>query len=63
MHLCMYFLQNNSNYCINGAWFPEDNYLLNNVDKIQHIPGTIVHGRYDVLCPMKTAWELHKVLE
>ena len=30
------------------------------MDKIRHIPTTIVQGRYDVVCPFKTAWELHK---
>jgi hypothetical protein len=35
--------------------------LLNNADKISHIPVTIVQGRYDVVCPAETAWQLHKV--
>ena len=39
--------------------FLEDNQLLNNVDKIQNIPGFIVQGRYDMICPMKQAWDLH----
>jgi proline iminopeptidase len=30
------------------------------VGKIRHIPAVIVQGRYDVVCPMVTAWELHK---
>lgn len=38
-----------------------DNYLLDNVDKIRHIPCIIIQGRYDVTTPMKTAWDLHKV--
>ena len=38
-----------------------ENYLLDNVDKIRHIPATIIQGRYDVTTPMKTAWDLHKV--
>ena len=33
--------------------------LLKGVDKIRHIPAVIVQGRYDVVCPMRTAWELH----
>ena len=36
--------------------------ILNNVDKILHIPTFIVQGRYDVVCPTKSAWELHKTL-
>jgi proline iminopeptidase len=31
-----------------------------NVDKIRHIPAVIVQGRYDLVCPMATAWALHK---
>lgn len=30
------------------------------IDKIRHIPTTIIQGRYDSVCPAKTAWELHK---
>ena len=31
-----------------------------NVDKIRHIPTVIVQGRYDVVCPMTSAWDLHR---
>ena len=47
-------------YFTNRAFFPTDNYLIENVYKIRHIPGEIVHGRYDVVCPIENAWELHK---
>lgn len=47
-------------YFINNAFFKTDNYLLENIHKISHLPCTIVHGRYDVVCPAKNAWELHK---
>lgn len=57
--LCLWFC---SHYFVHGGWFPENNYLLDNVDKIRHLPATIVQGRYDVVTPMKTAWELHKVI-
>lgn len=30
--------------------------------QIRHIPTTIVHGRYDVTCPLENAWKLHKRL-
>ena len=39
----------------------EDGYLLNSVDTVRHIPATIINGRYDMVTPIKTAWELHKV--
>jgi proline iminopeptidase len=35
-----------------------ENQLLDNVDKIRHIPCVIVQGRYDVVCPPTTAYEL-----
>ena len=50
-----------SHYFVNGGWFEDDNHLLSRVDTIRHIPATIVQGRYDMITPMKTAWELHKV--
>jgi proline iminopeptidase len=48
-------------YFIN-AIFVEEAHILNNIEKIQHIPTYIVQGRYDVVCPTKSAWELHKAL-
>ena len=48
-------------YFIN-AIFVEESYILNNVDSIQDIPTTIIQGRYDVVCPATSAWELHKAL-
>ncbi len=47
-------------YFINNCFFPSDNYILENVEKIRHIPTVIVQGRYDIVCPMVSAWELHK---
>jgi len=47
-------------YFVNGGFFKTEEQLLEDVDKIKHIPGTIVQGRYDVVCPMISAWELHK---
>lgn len=48
-------------YFLNKCFFEQENQLLINVEKIRHIPGVIVQGRYDVVCPMVSAWELHKV--
>lgn len=53
------FARIESHYFVNAGFFAEG-YVLDNVDKIRHIPTTIVQGRYDVVCPFKTAWELHK---
>jgi len=43
-----------------GTFFKSDNFLLENVGKIRHLPGVIIHGRYDVVCPIKNAWDLHR---
>lgn len=47
-------------YFMNNAFFPTENYLLENVEKIRHIPAVIIQGRYDVVCPARSAWDLHK---
>ncbi|MCE7897816.1 MAG: prolyl aminopeptidase [bacterium] len=43
-------------------YFLADDEILSNIDKINNIPTIIVHGRYDVLCPLKQAWEIHNSL-
>jgi len=47
-------------YFMNNAFFATDNYLIENVGKIRHIPAVIVQGRYDVVCPLMSAWELSR---
>ncbi len=47
-------------YFVNNCFFDTDNYLLEHVDRIRHIPAVIVHGRYDVVCPVMSAWDLHR---
>ncbi len=47
-----------NHYFINKGWFEKENQLINNIDIIRSIPSVIVQGRYDVVCPMKTAMEL-----
>ena len=47
-------------YFMNNSFFNSDNYLIENVEKIRHIPAVIVQGRYDVVCPATSAWDLHK---
>ena len=48
-------------YFFNKGFFKTDAHILENMDKIRHIPATIVQGRYDVVCPATSAWDLHKV--
>lgn len=45
-------------YFTNKGFFQEDGWILKNVDKIRHIPAWIVQGRYDVVCPATSAYEL-----
>ena len=48
-------------YASNG-FFLEEGQLLRDAHKIREIPVTIIHGRYDMICPPITAWRLHKAL-
>ncbi|MFN7729390.1 MAG: prolyl aminopeptidase [Bdellovibrio sp.] len=54
------FARIEAHYFINNAFFETNNWILENIDKIRHIPGVIVQGRYDVVCPAKSAWDLHQ---
>lgn len=46
-------------YFMNDAFFKTPNWLIENISKIRHIPTVIVQGRYDVVCPVRSAWDLH----
>ena len=50
-------------YFINNGFFKSDGWILKHINKIKNIPNVIIQGRYDVVCPMKSAWELHKKWE
>jgi len=47
-------------YFVNGGFFPEENWLINNVETIRHIPTWIAQGRFDVVTPISGAWALHR---
>ena len=47
-------------YFINKGFFEYDGWILDNISTIKNIPNVIVQGRYDVVCPMISAWDLHK---
>jgi proline iminopeptidase len=49
-----------THYFVNDLFMPE-NALLGNIDRIRHLPGVIVQGRYDMVCPIRTAEALHQV--
>jgi len=47
-------------YFVNGGFLQRESQLLDGVGRIRHIPAVIVQGRHDVVCPMFTAWDLHR---
>ncbi|MGA1599711.1 MAG: prolyl aminopeptidase [bacterium] len=47
-------------YFMNGGFFERDGQLLEDVDRIRHIPTIIIQGRYDICTPMRSAWDLHR---
>jgi proline iminopeptidase len=47
-------------YFVNGAFLRKDTQLLDDVPRIAHLPGVIVQGRYDVVCPARSAFDLHR---
>lgn len=49
-----------AHYFLNGG-FVEPNHILANADALKGIPGRIIHGRYDMVCPLENAQALHKV--
>tara|TARA_B100001029_G_C15062597_1_gene459879 strand:+ start:3691 stop:4638 length:948 start_codon:yes stop_codon:yes gene_type:complete len=48
-------------YFINKGFFEYDGWILDQIDKIRHIRTEIVQGRYDIVCPIRSAWDLYKV--
>lgn len=59
-HKALAFARIECHYFINNAFFETENFILENASKLKGIPGVIVQGRYDVVCPAKSAWELHQ---
>jgi len=47
-------------YFVNHGFFSHPDQLLDGVDRIRHIPAVIIHGRYDMCCPVSNAWDLHR---
>ncbi len=59
-HLAYALARIEAHYFVNDL-FMEENQLLRDIDRIRHLPGVIVQGRYDMVCPIYTADELHRV--
>jgi len=54
------FARIEAHYFVHGGFLRSDSQLLDDAVKIAHLPGVIVQGRYDVVCPAASAWALHK---
>ncbi|KQW55156.1 prolyl aminopeptidase [Variovorax sp. Root411] len=58
-HFALAFARLENHYFVHGAWL-EEGQLLRDAHKLHGIPGVIVHGRYDMPCPARYAWALHR---
>ncbi len=56
-HMSLALARIECHYFVNGG-FMEENQLIKNIDCIRNIPAVIVQGRYDIVCPVVSAWEL-----
>jgi proline iminopeptidase len=58
-HFALAFARIENHYFSNVAWL-DDNQLLRNAHRLKGIKGSIIHGRYDMPCPARYAYQLHK---
>lgn len=58
-HFALAFARLENHYFVHDAWL-EEGQLLRDAHRLHGIPGVIVHGRYDMPCPARYAWALHK---
>ncbi len=58
-HVALSLARIESHYFVNHAFFEPDQ-ILRNAGRLVGIPGLIVQGRYDLICPMRSAWDLHR---
>jgi proline iminopeptidase len=54
------FARIEAHYFVNRGFMDSDDQLLRDIEHIRHIPAVIVQGRYDIVCPMRSAWDLHR---
>ncbi|CBA14996.1 prolyl aminopeptidase [Xanthomonas albilineans] len=59
-HFALAFARIENHYFVNGGFLEVEDQLLRDAHRIADIPGVIVHGRYDVVCPLANAWDLAK---
>jgi proline iminopeptidase len=54
------FARIEAHYFVNRGFLASEDQLLLDIPRLRHLPGVIIQGRYDVVCPMDTAWALHR---
>ena len=59
-HFALSFARIESHYFVHGGFFDVEDQLLRDAHRLHGIPGTIVHGRYDVVCPLQNATDLQR---
>jgi proline iminopeptidase len=57
-HFALAFARIECHYFVHGGFFERDDWILHEAPRLGDLPGVIVQGRYDIVTPMKTAWEL-----
>ncbi len=57
-HMALSIARLECHYFVNNLFFEYDGYLLDRTRKITHIPCIVAQGRYDIVCPVKSAWDL-----
>jgi proline iminopeptidase len=55
------FARIEAHYFVNRGFMDADDQLLRDAHCLRDIRGVIVQGRYDIVCPMRSAWDLHRV--
>lgn len=56
------FARIENHYFVNRGFFDRPDQLLEDAARLVDIPTVIIHGRYDVICPVRNAWELHRAM-
>jgi proline iminopeptidase len=58
-HTALSLARIEAHYFMHNAYL-RDNQILEDAHRLEDIPGHIIHGRYDMICPLENAWELHR---
>jgi proline iminopeptidase len=58
--LSLAFAKIECHYFMNGGFFTSERELIDNISRVKAIRTKIVQGRYDMVCPLETAWALHR---